>query len=157
MDEAKIIQKFNDNTGTLISTPMLYPDQKISIINQYIWPQLVYGFQICPLTKLKFGFLDNIDKIIRNSLKCILCLPDDTPTSMIYSAHKNKGLNLFRARWEAFVQKNEHLHYSRNFDSEMDKCLVKLNISKEQWSEMKNLKKTRKTNIERYKSIAERT
>lgn len=129
-------------TNVLVSTPMLHPDKKISIINQYIWPQLVYGFQACPLTKLQLGFLNDVDLIVRNTLKNILGLPDDTPTSMLYSSNKNRELNLFRAKWEAFIQtfsicdklkiiNNEHLHHFPDFSNEQEKFLEKLKTSKE--------------------------
>lgn len=134
LDEEKIITSFSDNMNKLISTPTLYPEQKISIINQYIWPQLIYPFQTCSTARLKLSFLSDIDKIIRNTLKSIMGMPDDMPTSMIYSSCKNKGLGILRASWEAFIQSynicevlrkcnDPMVNFFRDLEKEQEHCL----------------------------------
>ena len=103
-DEGKCAKSFNSKIEKLVSTPMLRPDQKLKILKTYIWPTLIYPFQNAPLSKLSHAFLESIDKIIRSSVKEILLLPISTPTSMLYSSTKCKGIGLIRARWEAGIQ-----------------------------------------------------
>ncbi|KAJ4449704.1 hypothetical protein ANN_01108 [Periplaneta americana] len=46
----------------LVSTSMLRPDQKLNIVNQYIWPKLIYPLQMAPIHQLPGTFLEDIDK-----------------------------------------------------------------------------------------------
>ena len=108
-------------------------------MNQYIWPILTYPFQTAPLHKLSQKFLMDIDKMIRSAAKEILLIPNDTPTSMIYSSKKFKGLGIFRSTWEAFIQNfnaclllskvtDDIIPLVRNLPDEMTICLKKLDL-----------------------------
>lgn len=101
------------------------------------------------LSKLKKTFLNDIDKVIRNAVKNIIGLPDDTPTAMFYTAPSNKGLGLVRSSWEAFIQSYNvseilekcdipAVNYFRNFQQEKEDCLLKLNITRERFDEENN-------------------
>jgi hypothetical protein len=118
---------------------MLRPDQKIKVLKDYLWPTLVYPFQHAPLTKLSCEFLNTIDQFIRSSTKEIIQLPTSTPTSMLYSSSKVKGLGLIRAKWEAGIQNfnffeiiqrsnNALLNEVIDFEKEKSKCLDYLDI-----------------------------
>lgn len=100
----ELIVSLRQDLELLVSTPMLRPDQKLNIVNQYIWPKLIYPLQMAPLHKLSRSFLEDVDKILRSSVKEMLFLPADIPNSMLYASKKLKGLQLIRASWEAFLQ-----------------------------------------------------
>lgn len=138
-DESKCANKFNAKVERLVSTQMLRPDQKLKVLKDYLWPTLTYPFQHAPLTKLSVKFLDSIDKIIRSAAKEILMLPSSTPSSMLYSSHKVKGLSLIRARWEAGIQNynsaeillksgEELLNEAHNYLADQTNCLDFLDV-----------------------------
>jgi len=57
VDEQKIISSLNNDLNFLAGTSMLSSHEKLMIINQYIWPKLIYSFQTTPLDELNVGFL----------------------------------------------------------------------------------------------------
>ena len=142
VDKARIISVFKENLELLVSSAVLRPDQKFNIINQYLWPTLIYPFQTAPIHKLHASFLEDIDKIIRSAVKEILAVPSDIPNSMIYSSTACKGMGIMRAQWEAFIQAYsiclrlltsdcQYLPYVRNLKLEMEEILKHLNIDPE--------------------------
>ena len=139
-DEASVIKNLHANISKLVNSPLLKPEQKISILNQYIWPSLIYPLQCAPLIKIKTEFLNNIDKIVRGAAKTIIGLPHDCPDNMLYSPKKFRGLGLMKASWEAYIQhynicntllqvEDEHLHSLRDLETEKTTSLNKLNIN----------------------------
>ena len=86
LNAARVMNNLKQDLEKLIGSAMLHPDQKLSIINQYIWPKLIYPLQTAPLHKISHSFLEDIDKLIRNAVKETVGLPNDTPTSMLYSS-----------------------------------------------------------------------
>lgn len=70
-DEIKILSKLKDDLETLTNSPLLHADQKINIINQFIWPTLIYTLQSAPLYKIKKSFLKDTDTLIRGCVKNI--------------------------------------------------------------------------------------
>jgi Reverse transcriptase (RNA-dependent DNA polymerase) len=139
LDKSKLINTLKSDLEKLVGCPMLRPNQKLTIINQYLWPSLIYPLQTAPLNKLSKGFLEDIDKIVRSAVKEALGLPSETPDSMIYSNRNMKGLGVTQARWEAFVQtynicmrlsavQDPYVTEVRNLESEMNDCLKKLDV-----------------------------
>ncbi|KAJ4440923.1 hypothetical protein ANN_10771 [Periplaneta americana] len=53
---------------------------------------------------LKLKFLDDIDKRNRSSVKEIVGLPTDVPDAILYAPRNLRGLGVFKAQWEAFLQ-----------------------------------------------------
>ena len=45
------VEKLNKNLNKLSTSPLLKPDQKLNIINQYIFPILIYPLQTAPINK----------------------------------------------------------------------------------------------------------
>ena len=136
----KIIASLRLDLENLISTPMLRPDQKLNIVNQYIWPKLIYPLQLAPLHQLPLNFLEDIDKIIRSSVKEMLFLPADIPNSMLYTSKNFRGLQLIRASWEAFLQhcnvcislvraNNPYVNIFRQLEAELQSSCDALNLS----------------------------
>lgn len=107
-DNVLILQKLKDKIEKIVSSPFLKDCQKINVLNTYIWPSLIYSLQTAPLKKLSLDFLNNVDNLIRSATREILDLPHDIPNSMFYSPKKFRGMSLFRAKWEAFLQ-----HFAR--------------------------------------------
>lgn len=105
LDTNIIMKNFQEKLRHLVSSPLLNADQKLNIINFSIWPSLIYTFQSTPIEKIPKLFLKDIDLSMKSSLKEILDLPHDTPDNMIYSSPSVKGLGLFRATWEAYIQR----------------------------------------------------
>ena len=52
-----------------VQTKLLKAEQKLTIINQYIWPGLIYPLQCAPLTQLSDAFVKNLNKIIKSSVE----------------------------------------------------------------------------------------
>lgn len=138
-DEAGIINNLKLDLEKLIGSSLLHPDQKLSIMNQYIWPKLIYPLQTAPLNKISRHFLEDVDKLIRNAVKETIGLPNDTPTSMLYSSQKVKGLSIVRTSWEASIQSfniceklkavnDPYISQIRNLDNEINTCLQTLSI-----------------------------
>ena len=73
------------------------------VLVNYVWPTLIYPFQTAPLSKISLGFFNDVDQIIRTTIKEILEIPNDTPTSFFYSCAKFKGLGLSKSKWEAIL------------------------------------------------------
>ncbi|KAJ4432357.1 hypothetical protein ANN_20976 [Periplaneta americana] len=141
-DIAKVINNLNNKIQALTSTYLLKPEQKLNVLNMYIWPILVYPLQNAPLHQLSDRFLEDVDKLIKSSVKEILCLPGDTPDAMLYTERKYKGLSLFKAQWEAYLQhlnicntllrtSNPLVVSTRNIAAEKKVCSRKLKIPPE--------------------------
>lgn len=139
-NESSIIKKLDDNIKQVITSPLLHQDQKLIVLNQYIWPTLVYPYQTTPAHMMPKSFLGNLDKIIKSAVKEILCLPSDTPDHLLYSPCNYKGLGLIRASWEAFLQRfnickilqnscNQFIPYVIDLAKEKQFCLNALNIT----------------------------
>ena len=139
IDKPGIMNKLQKSLQVLTSTTILRADQKLCILNQYIWPTLIYPFQMAPLRKLTGQFLNDVDLMIRSSVKEILMIPNDSPTSMIYASKKHKGSGIFRASWEAYVQnynstlvlsktKDEIIQRMIDFKAGFRKIFIKLDL-----------------------------
>ena len=132
----------------LVSSPLLRPDQKIFSINQYAWPVLIFPLQSAPLNQLPMSFLNDVDKIVKSSVKEIIGLPQDTPNAMLYTSNNLRGLQIMRATWEGFIQhynicltllksNEKFIPYLKDLKGEMKQCLDSLGISEIQMEEMK--------------------
>ena len=140
LDEVKLIRDFTRDLELLVTSTLLRADQKLNIINQFIWPRLIYSLQSTPLNKIPSKFLIDLDKIIRNSTKEIIGLPHDIPSDMLYAPRNFCGLGIVKVEWEAYLQhfniaqkllkiNDEHLHICRDVKSEKRDALTKLNIN----------------------------
>jgi len=142
MDKEGIIRNITDNIQCLISTSMFKPFQKLTILNNYIWPKVTYALQTAPLTKIKKTFLKDIDKLIKSSIKEIFCLPNDINNAFLYSPKENKGMGLIKFQWEAYIQQiniaqtlmnsgNKYVTETRNLNKEINKCIEILQLQSE--------------------------
>lgn len=138
-DQRKIIKNLEDNLSYLSLSLLLKPDQKLNIINQYIWPSIIYPIQSTPLNKIPEKFLQDVDKLLRSTIKEIIGLPNDCPNGMLYTSKKLRGLGLIKAEWEAHIQhyniakrlekcNDEHLSLCRNLEEEKEQVLSQLKI-----------------------------
>jgi hypothetical protein len=87
-----MMQTLAKSLQNLVSTPLLRADQKTAVVNQYIWPTLIFPLQTVPLNKIPKSFLEDLDKITKSSIKEIIGLPKDTPNAMLYTSNKYRGL-----------------------------------------------------------------
>ena len=149
-DQSKVLKMLQSET--LASTTMLKPGQKIKILNEYIWPKIIYPLQCAPLAKLTKSFIEKVNEI-RSIVKEILTIPADTPNCMLYSPRNFKGLGIPNAEWEAQLQtinvhllllntKNPYIIRNSDLNSEIESCLKKLNVVNE--GEMLTTQKIRK-------------
>ena len=140
----------------MVSTQVLYPHQKLTLLNIFLWPTLTYSFQNAPINKLSHKFLSKLDILVRSAIKQILQIPHDTPSSLLYSSHKVKGLNLVRNEWEAFVQKYnatlillkcncDAVKFCRDLKKESEECLTKLELSAEFKASLTKLPRKKQT------------
>ena len=135
----KIGQHLKHNLDLLIGSPLLKAEQKFSVINHFILPKLVYCFQNTPASKMSQTFLTKVDNFIKNSVNEIVQLPADTRDSMLYSSKKVKGLGVYKAQWEAFLQRlnachilkkseNVYMNSICNNEEEQQKCINELDL-----------------------------
>ena len=153
LDKTSIINNLNNSISKLVTTPFLKPDQKLNILNQYIWPSLIYPLQCAPLSKLKNKFLEDIDKLIKSAVKEIIGLPSDTPDSMIYSSRRLRGLGVIKCTWEAYLQhinicntlrlsSDPLIHRTRNFETEIQESLHHLSLTPTAQPNVRKLRKS---------------
>lgn len=145
LDQEVLLNRIGNNLETLSKSSLLNCDQKLNILNEYLSPTLIYSLQTAPLNKIPKFFLENIDKLIRSTVREILQLPGDTPNSFLYASKSVKGLGIFNSSWEAYIQQfNKFLglerfkceYYNHNFDHEKQFCLDKLKIGDSEKSKM---------------------
>lgn len=89
-DSSRLLTMMGKSMETLVATPVLHPHQKIAIINQFVWPKLIYSMQSTKISNIPQTFLEAVNKLIRSSTREILALPQDSPNSMLYSASNIK-------------------------------------------------------------------
>lgn len=146
-EESKLLKIIGDSIEVLVSSTLLHPHQKIAVINQFIWPKLIYSLQSVTLDKIPKSFLENINQLIRSATREMLSLPQDSPNSMLYSSSKHKGLNIINAAWEASIQchgisislmnvKNIYVPELRDLLSDAKLAIEKLNIPTETYQQI---------------------
>lgn len=134
------IETLNVNLDKLASSPLLKPDQKLNVVNQYVFPTLVYPMQAAPIIKIPKYITDGLDIMIRRTVKSVIGLPQRTNDFMFYSPRKLRGLGLFKASWEIYLQHfslasrlsriNDGLFQSiSNCSAEMDECTNALEVT----------------------------
>lgn len=142
-DRQKFLKELESDFRNLITSPLLRGDQKLNILDQYIFPKLVYPLQTTPVDLLEQSFLESVDSLIRQGVREIVGLPADTPIPVYYSGRKVRGLGLVRVSWEASLQhinicnvllkyQDPHLHIARDCESELQNCKTKLNITEQE-------------------------
>lgn len=72
----------------LITSPLFRGDQKLNILEQYVFPKLIYPMQTTPLDLLERPFLESIDSIMRQGVREIIGLSADTPIPVYYTNRK---------------------------------------------------------------------
>ena len=103
-DQDKVIRQLNDQVERLVNFPHLHADQKLNLLNQWLWPSLIYPLQTAPVNTIPKAFLQAVDKMVKSAVKEILQLSKDTPDAFLYSPRKYRGLGVMRATWEAHLQ-----------------------------------------------------
>lgn len=98
------IENLNKNLNKLSVSPLLKPDQKLNVVNQYVFPMLIYPLQTAPLNKIPKYITEGLDIMIRRTVKEIIGLPQRTNTNMFYAPRKLRGLGLFCSSWEVNLQ-----------------------------------------------------
>jgi hypothetical protein len=138
--DKSMVTKITDSLNSLISSPLLKHDQKLNILNQYLFPMLTYSLQAAPLRKIPMDVLEALDRSVRNTVKNIIGLPTSTTTEMMYSPRKYRGLGLIRFQWEVYLQHfaialrlstvpDELFHKVFSCQDEMHKCTMALGVN----------------------------
>lgn len=104
-DQKEFLISLEKDFRNLVTSPLLRGDQKLNILNRYIYPKLIYPLQTTPVDLHHQSFLERVDMLIRQGVREICGLPADTPIPVFYSGHKVRGLGMLRTFWEA------SLHY----------------------------------------------
>ncbi|KAJ4439677.1 hypothetical protein ANN_07805 [Periplaneta americana] len=140
-DSARTMEALRSQLEHLTTSPLLQSYHKYNVVSSFICPKLVYPFQTIPPDKLPVKFLKDVDILIKSSIKDILQLPGDIPDNMLYFDKKFKGLGIFCARWEAYLQhvnscmklntgmcNNMYINNTRCLMEEAKHCLNNLQI-----------------------------
>lgn len=144
------LESFEKNFEKLVASSLLKPDQKLKIINQYIFPMLTYPLQSAPLNKIYDYITNGLDIIIRRNVKAIIGLPASTCNMMLYSPRKFRGLAILNCKWEAYLQHfaiakklvevvNPILHKVFDCEEEMRLCQEKLKVNESTSTKMRQL------------------
>ncbi|KAI5732197.1 hypothetical protein M8J77_023148 [Diaphorina citri] len=137
-----VLEVFTKNCQKLITSPLLKPDQKLNVINQYLSPTLIYPLQIAQLSNIPNSLLEGLegmDIIIRRTVKAIVGLPTHTITSMLYAPRNVRGLGILNCKWELYLQhysiasklssvNDEILNISFDCNAEMKTCVDHLKV-----------------------------
>lgn len=78
-------------------TSLLLPDdQKLNILNQYVYWKLIYPLQTTRISVnlLKPAFLEPVDMLIRQEVRKIYDLPPDTYLLVHYTGRKYRELSM---------------------------------------------------------------
>ena len=137
--DSSIIHELSENMNNLVLTPLLQRDQKLSILNQYVLPKLIYPLQMAPVNKIPQQHLDTLDVTIRQAAKGAIGLPVHSPNSMMYAARKYRGLGLVYARTEVHLQHfsiatklsavdDDLFHEIYDCEAEMNECRDALQV-----------------------------
>ncbi|KAJ4441002.1 hypothetical protein ANN_10851 [Periplaneta americana] len=148
-DPRVTMDKLKQKLEAIATSSLLQPYQKFLIISTFICPSLIYTFQTTPMKRISSKFLSDADILIRTTVKDILNLPSDTPDNMLYSPKKYKGLGLYKASWEAFLQfinackllaKTNNIYVSniRDLTKEIQPSLDKLGLANIDFSDQIN-------------------
>uniref|UniRef100_A0A8D9B128 Reverse transcriptase n=1 Tax=Cacopsylla melanoneura TaxID=428564 RepID=A0A8D9B128_9HEMI len=139
LNKEETVSILNDNINKVVKTPYLKSDQKLTVLNTYIWPILTFKLQHTPIDRWTVPFVDDLDKMVRSAIKQILDLPKDIPDAALYSSKNLRGLQVFRFSWEILIQrlnlfKNIQkqggvIEKIKDLDMEISRCLTTLNIT----------------------------
>lgn len=139
--DPKCIETLKKNLAKLSSSPLLKPDQKLNVINQYIFSKLTYHLQSVPLSKIPSYVTNGVDVMIRRTVK------ENRSTNeskwqhvLFYSPRRLRGLGLLRTSWEVHLQHfaiakrlanvNDELFQSiSDCKGEMDYCRQHLKVT----------------------------
>lgn len=136
------VEDLHKNLEKLSVSSLLKPDQKLNVINQYIFPALIYPLQSAPINKIPGYVTKGLDVMIRRSVKDIIGIPQRSNDNLFYAPRKLRGLGLLRAEWETHLQHFSIANKLRgvedglfqnitNCDEEMAACIQALNIEGE--------------------------
>lgn len=95
LDKEATIKNLGEKIDKVAKSPYLKADQKLKILNTYVWPVLTYKLQTTPLDRWSIPFVDDLDKMIRSAVKQILEIPKDVPDALIYTSRNVRGLQMF--------------------------------------------------------------
>ena len=103
--DSGVIVELGERMANLMECPLLQMDQKMTVLNQYVFPRLTYPLQAAPINKIPVQHLDKLDTTIRQTARGVIGLPvHNTPNAMLYTARRNRGLGLMCARDEVQIQ-----------------------------------------------------
>lgn len=133
------IERLNSSLANLSSSPLLKPDQKLNILNQYVFPTLTYPLQSAPINKIPKYVTDGLDVMIRRTVKEIIGIPMRTTDNLFYAPRRLRGLGLMKASWEVHLQHfaiakrlatvdDQLLQIVSDFNGEMDSCIKTLDV-----------------------------
>lgn len=100
----KFLSQLEKDFRNLVTSPLLRGNQKLNILNQYVYPKLIYPLQITLADLLNKNFLERVDILVRRGVREIYGLPVDTPILVYYTGRKYRGLSMLRVIWETFIQ-----------------------------------------------------
>ncbi|KAI5731734.1 hypothetical protein M8J77_015183 [Diaphorina citri] len=96
LDKQSTIQSLSAKIDKVAKSPYLKPDQKLQVLNTYIWPTLTFKLQNTPLDRWSIPFIDDLDKLLRSACRQILEIPRDIPDACFYSSKHVRGFQMFR-------------------------------------------------------------
>lgn len=140
--DLSIADKLTAQLNNILNFPHAHGDQKLTLINQYLLPQLTYQLQAAPINKIPIAILNRLDVSIRATARGCVGLPKSTNNGMLYAHRKYRGLGVMRLTHEVQLQhfsvakrllavQDATLQRVYNFQGEMDQCRAALNIDTE--------------------------
>lgn len=76
-DQKESLISLERDFRNLVTSPLLIGDQKLNILNQYVYPKLIYPLQTTPVDLLHQSFLERVDMLIRQGVREICGLSAD--------------------------------------------------------------------------------
>ena len=104
-DAGAAIKEFGNKLQLVIATELLYQNQKLQLLQQYLLPILNYTFQITPTALVRNNCLEELDFLVTNGMRQLLQLPAGSPNAFYYAPRTMRGLAITRFVWEARLQR----------------------------------------------------
>ncbi|KAI5721493.1 hypothetical protein M8J77_021497 [Diaphorina citri] len=139
LDKEATMSELSSKVEKVVKSAYLKADQKICVLNVYVWPILTFKLQNTPIDRWSVPFIEDVDKLVRSAAKQILEIPRDVPDAMLYSSKQLRGVQLFKFSWEIILQRinlflslkkqpDDVIRLLRDLDEEIKNCLNVLSV-----------------------------
>jgi len=116
--EPELATKVKTGLENLASSQLLKPNQKMTVLKQYLAPSLNYQLQNTPLGSMPADKIKELNVAFRSATKKIVGLPDKTKNEVFYAPGSLRGLGLPNLDWEPALLQHNLAEKLEDYDDE---------------------------------------